>query len=727
MKYKIIKITLLVIAVLIIAALIFGPGIAINKLEKNSKEWVGRKLEIGDYSLNYFTGTVEINNFVLYEADDKTPFITFDTLLVNTEPYRLISNQLVIEEIGLTGLQTHLIKNDSVFNIDDLAAFYNQSTDSTETAEDTPADTTSASDPLVIKVSNIHINAKELSYSDIQLQHETKIVHLNLVVPYISWNAGGGSHAGIEFDLADNGHFTINFDLNPNSRDFHTDINIDGLNLETYKVYAEQQLNISALQGIFSTNLDIDGTLDSIEKTLVSGEMKLNDFAIHDLNKQKLIEVGQLTVGIAKIDNFNKQFVIDSVHISKPFIDFELLAEGTNFSNFVKQEPDSLGNINMVETRNDTVVNQDINLSYVVKSFVIDNGIIEFKDHTTPELFEYHLSDINMSAEAISSDADWVITYLDMLLNKRGKMKVELGFNPMKPLDLDLDYVLTNFQLSDINIYSEISTGYPFVYGEMFYTSNTKIRDGIIESENNLRINDVELGDKVQGIKSIPIKFALFLLKDKNGDVVLDVPVRGDLNNPEINVKKLIWTTFKNAIFKIVSAPVDFLAGFARIDPKDIKTIEFAYLDTTLNNRVEHQLDMLLKLENAKPGLKIEMAYFNDIEKEKDAIALDETGKIFYQKKKKDYQKEIDAFKKFIKKRTKKDSVNIISDCRELTGIQVVDSLYSMYSEIRFLKIDSYLRSKNDSTKIVIVPLNPDSPKNIESIPMFEMKYSVED
>ncbi len=727
MKYKAIKIFLFIIAVLIVAILVFGPGIAINKLEKNSKEWVGRKLEIGDYSLNYFTGTVEINNFVMYEADDKTPFVAFDTLLINTEPFRLFSNELVIEEIALIGLQTNIIKNDSIFNFDDLIAFYNQPTDSIATVKKEPADTTSNNDPMVIKVSNIHMNAKELSYSDIQLKHETKIVHLNIVVPYISWNTDGGSHAGIQFDLADNGHFLIDFDLNPNSNDFHTDINIDDLNLETYYVYAEQQLNISALQGMFSTNLNIDGTLDAIEKTLVSGKINLNDFAVHDLNNQKLLGVGQLTVGIAKIDNFNNRFIIDSVRISNPFVDFELFADGTNFSNFIKQEFDSLGNINKIETQNDTVINQDVNLSYIVKSFAIDNGVIEFKDHTTPELFEYHLSDINMSAEAISSDADWVITYLDMLLNKRGKMKVELGFNPMKPLDLDLYYVLTNFQLSDINIYSEVSTGYPFVYGEMFYTSNTKIRNGIIESENNLRINDVELGEKVKGIKSIPIKFALFLLKDKNGDVVLDVPVRGDLNDPEINIKKLVWTTLKNAIFKIVSAPVDFLAGFAKVDPKDIKTIEFAYLDTTLNNRVEHQLDMLLKLENKKPGLKIEMAYFNDIEKEKDAIAIDETGKIFYQKKKKDYKKEIDAFKKFIKKRTQKDSMDIVSDCRELTGIQVVDSLYSAYSELRFLKIDSYLRSKNDSTTISIVPLNPDSPKNIGSIPKFEMKYSVND
>ena len=223
MKFKIIKIILLVFVVLIIAVLAFGPMIAVNQLEKNSKEWVGRKLKIGDFSLNYFTGTVEVNGFVMYEADDSTAFVAFDTLIIDTEPYRYFSNEIVVEEVGLVGLRTYIELRDTSFNFDDLVAFYS-ATDSVEIEEE-PIDTIEE-DPFIIEVSNIHLNAREISYNEVLLQHETKMVNLNLIVPYISWNAEGGSHAGVEFDLADNGHFGVDLDFNPDSSDFHADIKI---------------------------------------------------------------------------------------------------------------------------------------------------------------------------------------------------------------------------------------------------------------------------------------------------------------------------------------------------------------------------------------------------------------------------------------------------------------------------------------------------------------------
>jgi len=724
MKLKLWKIILLIFILLIFAVLAFGPLIAVNQLQKNSKEWVGRKLVIGDFSLNYFTGTVRIEHFKMYEADDTTVFVAFDNLIIDSEPYHLFSNELVIEELGLTGLRTYVKQRDTVFNFDDLIAFY--ASDSINSVEE-PIDTLDKSNPMVIKLSNIHINAKELSYTAMLLHHETKMVNLNLLIPYIGFNTEGGSRAGVQFDLADNGHFGINMNFNPDSLDFNADLKISNLNLESYYVFAEQELNISSLKGILNTHLLIDGNLNEIDKTLLKGEINVNHFEVHNANQQKLLAMENLNIGLGEIDNFNKRFIVDSIHLTKPFVDFELLNEGTNFDHLVKEKQDSLAEVKEVGQEFDSVDTAVNDLFYSVASFNINDGQIEFEDRTTPRLFTYHLSAINMSAKDINSDADWVKTHLDMLLNNRGKMKVEYGFNPMKPKDMDIDYVLTNFQLSDINIYSEMNTGYPFVYGDMFYYSQTSIRDGQIKSENKLRINDVELGEKVERWKSIPLKFALFLLKDKNGDVVMDVPVRGDLNNPDINIKKLAWTTFKKAIFKVASSPVDFLAGFAKVDPSDIKTIEFAYMDTSLNMRIEHQLDMLTKLEKAKSGLKIEMAYFNDIQKEKEAISVNEVAKLFYKEKELDYQKYEEEFKLYIKSKTLKDSVNISNDCLSLFGNHKADSIYTIYSQMRMDKLMGYLKLQNESTHIGIQRYNTSSPKNTGSYPVFEMKYSIVD
>lgn len=724
MKFKIWKLILLLFLVFIIAILAFAPTIAKNQIEKNSKEWVGRQLRIESIRLNYFTGTLRITDFTMFEADDKTEFVGFDSLIIDTEPYRYFKNELVVESFSLIGLRTYVIQEDSIFNFSDLITYHSGDTDTTLENEVEPEDTIN-NDPMVIILSNILINANIVSYRDLVLDHETKMEGLNFVLPYLSWNAEGGSQAGIHFDLNEGGSFAANLDFNPDSNEYHADLKISNLDLSSYYVYAEQQLNISSLQGFLSTHFIIDGDVDELEKSLLTGSVNLDDFQVDNLDNAKLLGLKKLEIRLGEIDYFNNNYVVDSILLDQPYVDFELLKEGSNFDQLLKAS--SSEEVQKGDPSMDTAVQDVAPLYYAIHKFSIRDGVVDFHDHTTPEPFSYNLSSINMSAKEITSNADWVITYLDMLLNKRGIMKVELGFNPNKPLDLDLDYVLTNFQLSDVNIYSKMHTGYPFLYGEMFYYSDTKIRDGIIESKNKLKINDVELGDKVKGWKSIPIKFAMFILKDKNGDIELDVPVNGDLNDPDIDIKKLVWTTFKKLIIKIASSPVDFFSGIADVDPNDIKTIEFAYGDTSLSNKVENQLNMLVKLENSKPGLMIQMVYFNDISKEKEAIAVREIGNLFYMDTHNHYEKDEDKFAAYIKSKTLKDSVDVNIDCVSMVGDYKLDSIYRYYNDRRFYNLNAYLHAKSDSTLIKVTPYKSDAPKNIGSNPIFEMKYSIDE
>ena len=74
----------------------------------------------------------------MFESDDKEVFVSFDTLLIDAEPYRYLRKNLVIEQFYLKGLKAKVIQNDSIFNFDDLVTFFT-------TPEDTvPKDTTAS-------------------------------------------------------------------------------------------------------------------------------------------------------------------------------------------------------------------------------------------------------------------------------------------------------------------------------------------------------------------------------------------------------------------------------------------------------------------------------------------------------------------------------------------------------------------------------------------------------
>lgn len=51
------------------------------------------------------------------------------------------------------------------------------------------------------------------------------------------------------------------------------------------------------------------------------------------------------------------------------------------------------------------------------------------------------------------------------------------------------------------------------------------------------------------------MKLAVALLKDTKGNIDIQLPVAGDLNNPEFSVMPIVWQTLRNLVLRAVQAP----------------------------------------------------------------------------------------------------------------------------------------------------------------------------
>ena len=94
-----------------------------------------------------------------------------------------------------------------------------------------------------------------------------------------------------------------------------------------------------------------------------------------------------------------------------------------------------------------------------------------------------------------------------------------------------------------------------------------------------------------------------------------------DLNDPEIDVWKLVWSTLRNKITDTANDPVQSLAPLVGADPKDLQAIEFEYTYSIPSDEHQQQLDWLLELEKKKEGLSIDLEYFVDDDLQKKALA----------------------------------------------------------------------------------------------------------
>lgn len=713
MKKILLIVTVLLIAI-IAGLLLYAPEMARKYAIEHSKEYIGRQIDLEKVEISYFSGSVKLVNFKLFEPNGNDVFMAFDTLFVNTKPLQFFSDRIVVQQFFIEGLKANIVQNDSTFNFDDIPRFL-------ETADTIPANPNEEPTNYIFELSNLELRNGMLIYEDKLMSKTFTTSELHFRITYISFDQENSSEAGFKFSFNNGGFFQSKIDFEPKTNHFNIDLTVDKLDIEPFYEYTLPFASLGSLEGNLNSSLKIVGNLDSIDRVLVTGSYDLLNFKTTDLRHKPLLQAEHIYGTIKKIDYFNSHYAFDTLIIANPMVYVEFYDSTINLLEAMKTEE--------VVSESESLTTDSIATPELFYSFdyvSIQGGIMDLVDNTAEEPFTYHLSEIMMNTDSIYSTAKWIDLYSTMLLNHRGTLVAQVGLNPENPMDIDLNYVIRDFVLSDLNIYSKRYTGFPILYGDMYYKSVTKIKGGQLSSDNKLVIHHAEVGPKVGGFYKLPLKIALYILKDRNGVINLDIPVRGDLNDPQINIRKLVWTTLKNLVMKVALAPYDLLSASLNVDPSDIKTIDFSYLDTTLSSKIERQADLLTQLEKKKPELKIELVYFNDRDMEKKEILMNEAGKKFELATGKNYKSNEDDFSRFLQQASGQDSASQIDAARFLIPQKVVDSLSLVFDQTRKNNFYNLLKKLNDSTQVKFYLPDYRSPKNVGSIPMFEVKYTME-
>jgi hypothetical protein len=90
---------------------------------------------------------------------------------------------------------------------------------------------------------------------------------------------------------------------------------------------------------------------------------------------------------------------------------------------------------------------------------------------------------------------------------------------------------------------------------------------------------------------NVPLKLGLYILKDKDGKINFDIPVKGNLDNPEFSYKKIIFKTIVNLMVKVAVSPVRFLANSLGMSPDKMESMPVDALQTGINAQQYSQLN----------------------------------------------------------------------------------------------------------------------------------------
>lgn len=246
-----------------------------------------------------------------------------------------------------------------------------------------------------------------------------------------------------------------------------------------------------------------------------------------------------------------------------------------------------------------------------VNSVTLSRGRMTFTDRFVKPNYVAELSAIEGAITAVSSTnpqpAKVKVTgrvYTTAPLSISGIVQPFAKF-----LTLDLKASAKGVDLPRFNTYSAKYVGYPIKRGKLSVDLEYKIKDRALQASNHVVLNQLTFGDKTNSpdATKLPVLLAVALLKDSRGNIDINLPISGSLDDPEFSVGGIVVRVLLNLVVKAVTSPFSLLAS-AFGGGEELSYVEFKPGSAVLTEDSQQRIDTLTKALTDRPALKMDIS-----------------------------------------------------------------------------------------------------------------------
>jgi len=245
----------------------------------------------------------------------------------------------------------------------------------------------------------------------------------------------------------------------------------------------------------------------------------------------------------------------------------------------------------------------------------LSGGHVDYSDFFIKPNYRANLTNISGQVGAFgTSSATPADVLIEGQINGNAPINISGSINPLAPLAaVDIKAKAEGIVLTDLTAYSVKYTGYPITKGSLTVDVHYVLANQNLTATNHIFLDQLTFGDRVESstAKNLPIRLAIAILKDSKGQINLDVPVSGSLNDPKFSLGGVIFQAFMNILTKAITAPFRLLAsaigGIAGGggSNEDLSYVEFAPGRSTLSADSSKRLDSVATALNARTALKL--------------------------------------------------------------------------------------------------------------------------
>jgi hypothetical protein len=272
------------------------------------------------------------------------------------------------------------------------------------------------------------------------------------------------------------------------------------------------------------------------------------------------------------------------------------------------------------------------NPSVAIGQLTITDGIAEIEDRAVQPRFREQVRNLRMSVEGLSTEGTRKASVtLTGELSDRSTVSLK-GFILPLPTNLyvDLEGEVRDFNLHRLNPYITRVTSHRLEQGKLFTQVRYRIEQNRLEGDNLLYIDQLAVGEQVEPVDrfealvGVPLAVAVSLLQDTSGEIILRVPVHGELDRLEFGLEEVIATAIKNAVMQVITGPFQAIGQIFTLGGKigaiEIAPVLFAPGSWTLDTAAREHLRNIGAVMRERPGMKVKLAGMAHVESDEDGL-----------------------------------------------------------------------------------------------------------
>lgn len=450
---------------------------------------------------------------------------------------------------------------------------YLPASDSAENSEDTEEKNSSS---LNWKIDTFKLSNSSIDFVDnFNVNNAlTQLDRIDLEVKGLRSQEQSWANSKLSFRINKTGELLLDSDIRHTPLKTTNTLSMKDLDLASFQKYVNTKANIDVKSG--KLDLDLKATIED-KKTKVIANTGVSDLNLSERREGKpFFAFSKLSIKDIDFSLNPDQMKIAKVDIYSPYARIKIDENQTsNLTDLMVSDM----NASEETKENSGQTKPSKPFSVLISKVNFKDGKGEFSDLSLPLPFATDIHDLNGNMIALGNIAEVKSSIdLDGVVDEYGLAKINgqiLSANPKQFTDMGLKF--QNIDMTNLSPYTGKFIGYKLEKGKMNVELEYMINDSQMMGGNRVILKQLTLGDSVESEEAIsaPVGLAIALLKDSEGVIDLDVPVTGNVDEPDFKIGHVVWTAFKNLIVGVATAPFRFLGDMLGISAEELENVNF--------------------------------------------------------------------------------------------------------------------------------------------------------